>query len=113
MEEEKDEAPGLVDALFNQLGLGPIVISQLVNGVIREEVIRSLIKAGIMTNDQFSAALDRALREANELCDHVELTNQIAESREVLQNMRDSAQQIVDGLRKDITEQPSQPSQQA
>ena len=113
MEEEQSNGMGLVDTLYDQLGIGTLAISQLVNGVVREEIIRSLIAAGILTKDQFSAVLDKALQEANDLCDRVELNNNDEQARELLQRMRDAAKQIVDGMRTHIIEQPSQPPQQA
>jgi hypothetical protein len=43
----KSEASNVVDSLYKELGIGSLVIGQLVNGVIRKEIIKSLITAGI------------------------------------------------------------------
>jgi methyl-accepting chemotaxis protein len=118
MEEEEevttteDSEPGLSDVLFNTLGIGPILISQLMNGVIREEILRSLIRAGILTTDQVLASLDEAQRRANNLCDGIQsknLTNE--QAREIVQKMRDTAKEIAENTRRRVIEQPSESTQ--
>jgi hypothetical protein len=116
-EETNDEKPTLLDVLYNQLGMPRLTVSQMINGVIRDEIIKSLISSGIMTREQFSATLDKAQHEVQDFCDDVE--RDMSESgkldktaREILQNNREAATSIIDGLRKRIIEPSSQPSQQ-
>jgi hypothetical protein len=121
MEEEQTTAdqsdengePSLNDVLFNRLGIGELIISQVMNGVIREEILRSLIRAGILTTDQVLATLDEAERRANNVCDGVQpekLKTDIA--REGVQKMRDAAKQIADNTRRRVIEGQSEPPQQ-
>ncbi len=117
-EQTNDDKPALLDVLYNQLGMPRLTVSQMVNGVIREEIIKSLISSGIMTREQFSATLDKAQHEVQDFCDQVE--RDMSESgtldktaHEILQNNREAGTSIIEGLRKRIIEEPSsQPSQQ-
>jgi hypothetical protein len=101
----ENSEPSLNDVLFNRLGIGEIVISQTMNGVIREEILRSLIRAGILTTDQVLVTLDEAQRRANNLLDGIQpkhLKSDIA--REAVQKMRDAAQEIADNTRRRVIE---------
>ena len=84
-------ASNIVDSLYKEMGIGSLFISQLINGVLRKEIIKSLIAAGILTKEQLSAALDRAQREANEVCDSVKADT--TKARAIAQEMRDTAEE--------------------
>jgi polyhydroxyalkanoate synthesis regulator phasin len=75
--------------------------------VIRKEIIKSLIAAGILTKEQLSAALDEAQREADEVCDNLEADNQTNKAREIVQQMRDATTDIVGNMRKLVSEPSS------
>jgi hypothetical protein len=95
-------ASNVVDSLYKEMGIGSLFISQLINGVLRKEIIKSLIAAGILTREQLSAALDRAQREANEVCDSVKADTQATKARAIVQEMRDTTEEIVADMRKII-----------
>jgi len=120
MEEEQATAdqsdengePSLNDVLFTRLGIGPILISQVMNGVIREEILRSLIRAGILTTDQVLVTLDEAQRRANKVCDGIQPKHLKSDiSREGVQAMRDTAKEIAENTRRRVIDQPSESSE--
>ncbi len=107
-EEQPNSASILLDTLYNHLGIGPLFVSQLVNGIIRDDIIKALLQAGVLKSDQFLATLDKAETAANDLCDRVAEKQPGKETQEILEKMRDAAKAIIDNMREQVTGSTSQ-----
>jgi hypothetical protein len=100
--ESESETPNLTDVLFDKLGLAEMTISLMVNGMIREEILRALIRSGALTAEEVAATLDRADKEVADFCDRILASHPGEHTTEIVQKMRDRGQSVTDGTRERV-----------
>jgi hypothetical protein len=105
--ENESEHRDLLDALYNRLGVGELTTSLIVNGVIREEILRVLIRAGMLTPEGLATTLDRAEKEIAEVCDEALSKHSSEDAIEILQKMKDRAKSITNDIRDRVIKSSS------
>lgn len=107
-EPNDDDTPDVVDTLYSALRLGETTVSIQMNGFIRDEILRSLLRGGLMTKEALSAAIERGEKEIADMCIAVAAEKPADKERaELLERMKEKAKAIADHVRKEIIEPSS------